>query len=69
MNACTETTLEAEIIRILNNSNDHDLSEIVRELRVFADDASIKAALLRLNSEGVLEITPDWKFRSVAAGR
>jgi len=60
--------LEAEIVRFLENPDQaHDLPEIVRRFRALADDASIKAALLRLNAEGLLEITPDWKFRGASA--
>jgi hypothetical protein len=61
------SALEAEIVRFLDDSKEvHDLPEIVRRFRTLADDASIKAALLRLNVEGLLEITPDWEFRRPA---
>lgn len=64
MTAHTKSGLEAEIIRFLKSPKDvHDLPEIVRRFRALSDEASIKAALLRLNAEGVLEITPDWEFR------
>jgi hypothetical protein len=56
--------LDTEIIRFLEGrENPQDLIGIVQRFRSLADDASIKAALLRLNSEGLLEITPDWEFR------
>jgi hypothetical protein len=58
------TALETEIVRFLENPPAlHGLPEIVRKFRPLADDASIKAALLRLNVEGLVEITPDWEFR------
>ena len=61
------SALEAEIVRFLENpSSAHNLPDIVRQFRALADDASIKAALLRLNVEGFVEITPDWEFRRVA---
>jgi hypothetical protein len=61
------TELDTEIIRFLEGrENPHDLTGIVQRFRSLADDASIKAALLRLNSEGLLEITPDWEFRASA---
>jgi DNA-binding GntR family transcriptional regulator len=71
MSTNTRTALEAEIIRFLKNPNNpHDLPEIVRRFRASADDASIKAALHRLRAEGLLQITPDWKFcKAAAAGR
>jgi hypothetical protein len=60
-------TLEAEIMGFLDNpAQVRNLPEIVQKFRNLADDASIKAALLRLSSEGLLEITPDWEFRSAA---
>lgn len=69
MSTDTRTALEAEIIRFLESPDyAHDLTEIVRKFRGSADDASIKAALHRLSAEGLLQITPDWKFRGAAAG-
>jgi hypothetical protein len=60
------SALETEIVRFLDNPSEvHELPEIVRRFRVLADDASIKAALLRLNVEGLVEISPDWEFRRV----
>jgi hypothetical protein len=64
MNVQSMNALETEIIRFFENPNEmHDLPEIVEKFRTLADDASIKAALLRLSLEGLLEITPDWEFR------
>jgi hypothetical protein len=68
MTAELMNALETEIVRFLDNPNEpHNLPEIVKKFRPLADDASIKAALLRLNVEGLLEITPDWEFRRVAS--
>jgi hypothetical protein len=65
----TRPVLEAQIIRFLEDPEQtHDLPEIVKAFRKLADDASIKAALHRLSAEGLLEITPQWKFRTAAAG-
>jgi hypothetical protein len=65
----TQSTLEAQIVRFLEIPGQaHDLPEIVRAFREVADDASIKAALHRLSAEGLLQITPEWKFRTAAAG-
>jgi hypothetical protein len=61
------TPLEIAILRLLENEHADNLPEIVGQLRSLADDASIKAALLRLNSEGLVEMTPDWTFRMAAA--
>jgi hypothetical protein len=64
-----QSALEAQIIRFLENpEQSHELTEIVKVFRQFADDASIKAALHRLSAEGLLQITPEWKFRAAAAG-
>ncbi|MGA7217254.1 MAG: hypothetical protein WBX38_03010 [Candidatus Sulfotelmatobacter sp.] len=66
MNA-PRTLLQDEIIRFLQNPEDvHDLPEIVKKFRTLADDASIKATLLMLNVEGLVEITPNWEFRGAA---
>jgi hypothetical protein len=74
MKANSRNRLEGAILHLLENENasnlpeaTSNLPEIVRELRSLADEASIKAALLKLNSEGLVQITPDWKFRSAAA--
>jgi hypothetical protein len=67
VNTSSRTALEVAILRLLENENTGNLPEIVRELRSLADDASIKAALLRLNSEGLIQITSDWTFRAAAA--
>ena len=61
-------TLESEIIRFFENPNEmHGLPEVVGKFRALADDASIKAALLKLSAEGVLEVTRDWEFHSATA--
>jgi hypothetical protein len=63
MNA-PRTLLQDEIMHFLQAPEEvHDLPEIVRKFRALADDASIKAALLMLNVEGLVEITPNWEFR------
>ncbi len=65
----TRSALEIQIIRFLENPEQtRDLPEIVKAFRGLADDASIKAALHRLSAEGILQITPEWKFRTAAAG-
>jgi hypothetical protein len=67
MNTNSRTELEVAILHLLENERADNLPAIVRELRFLADDASIKAALLRLNSEGLIQITGDWMFRATAA--
>jgi hypothetical protein len=67
MNTNSRTPLDDAILRLLENEHAGTLPEIVRELRYLADDASIKAALLRLDSEGLIQITPDWTLRATAA--
>jgi hypothetical protein len=67
MTTNSRTPLDAAILRLLENEQASNLPEIVRELRSLADDASIKAALLKLNSEGLVQITADWKFCTAAA--
>lgn len=70
MTTCERITLEDEITRFLAASPEaHELPAIVRRFRDLADDASIKAALLRLNAEGLLEITPSWQFRGSTASQ
>jgi hypothetical protein len=70
MKTGTLSTLEQQIICFLENPEvGHNLPEIVKSLREFADDASIKAALHRLSAEGILQITPEWEFRAAAAAR
>ena len=64
MNTQTRTALETEIMDFLESSeNPHDLRQIVRKFRTVADDASIKATLLSLSAEGLLEITQSWEFK------
>jgi hypothetical protein len=59
-------TLKREIADFLKSpETSHDLTEIVREFGALADDASIKAALLTLDSEGLIEITSNWEFRGL----
>jgi hypothetical protein len=61
--------LESQIISfVADPERKHDLPEIVEAFREMADDASIKAALHRLSAEGLLQITPEWRFRTAAAG-
>jgi len=67
MSTNSRTELEIAILHLLENEHADNLPAIVRELRFLADDASIKAALLRLNSEGLIQITGDWMFRATAA--
>jgi DNA-binding PadR family transcriptional regulator len=67
MSISSRTPLEVAILHLLENGPAGNLPEIVRQLRSLADDASIKAALLRLNSEGLVEITAEWTFRATAA--
>jgi hypothetical protein len=68
MTTFDETALEDEITRFFAKSAEpHHLPEIVRRFRPLADDASIKATLLRLNHEGIIEITPEWEFRGVSS--
>lgn len=63
------SALEAQIIDFLKNHElAHDIPEIVKAFREVADEASIKAAVHRLSAEGRLQITPEWKFRTAAAG-
>jgi hypothetical protein len=59
--------IEKAILRLLlDNKTEHVIPEIVSLLRTTgADDATIKAAILRLNSEGRIELTPAWKIRKV----
>jgi len=64
MDVQSMNALETEIIRFFENPGEmHDLPDIVGKFRAVADDASIKAALLGLCLEGLLEITADWEFR------
>jgi DNA-binding GntR family transcriptional regulator len=61
--------LEERIIDFVGSTGQpHDLAEIVKQFRGLTDDASIKAALHRLSAEGLLQITPEWKFRTAAVG-
>lgn len=67
MNTSSRTPIEMAILQLLEIERADNLRDIVGKLRSLADDASIKAALLRLNSEGLVEITSDWTFRMAAA--
>jgi hypothetical protein len=67
MDASSRSPLEGAILHLLENEQASNLPEIVGQLRSLADDASIKAALLRLNSEGLVQITADWTFHTTAA--
>ena len=63
MDTMKSNELEAAILRLLpSEGSDPDFVVIVERLRPMADDASIKAAVLRLNAEGTIQITPDWKL-------
>ncbi len=65
----TLSELESQIIRfVANTERTHELPEIVKAFRGVADDASIKAALHRLSAEGLIQITPEWQFRTAGAG-
>jgi DNA-binding GntR family transcriptional regulator len=65
----TLSELESRIIRFLADpDHTHDLPQIVNAFREMADEASVKAALHRLSAEGLLQITPEWQFRTAAAG-
>ena len=61
MNRALETTLELLRGRV------HELSfsDLTRSIigQAHVDEATAKAAILRLNSEGQLEITFDWSVR------
>lgn len=67
MNTSSRTPIEMAILQLLKNECADNLRDIVGKLRCLADDASIKAALLRLNSEGLVEMTSDWTFHMAAA--
>lgn len=68
MAASSRSELENVLLQLLLRGDcDRDFPTVVEELRFIADDASIKAAVLRLKSEGLLQITPDWKLRVAAA--
>jgi hypothetical protein len=56
----TRNEPEGALLIVIPENCDRDLSFIVERLRYLADYASIKAAILRLNCEGVLLITPEW---------
>jgi hypothetical protein len=63
----SRSELERALLLLVCDNYDRELSVVVEELRDLADDASIKAAILRLNCEGVLQITPEWKVRRATA--
>lgn len=73
MIANSDNRIQSAVLQLLLRGDyDRDLTLVVQELRHLADDASIKAAVLRLQSEGRLQITLDWKLRlasAAAAGR
>lgn len=49
-----------------SGSQVHALAEVVSRLRQSGvSDADIKAALWRLHAKGEIELTPEWKFRSL----
>lgn len=61
MNKALETTLT----RLQNFGHELDLSELVRYViaNTNVDEATVKASILRLDSEGKVEITPTWSVR------
>jgi hypothetical protein len=68
MTVASRNELEGALLIVISENCDRDLSFVVERLRYLADDASIKAAILRLNHEGMLQITPEWKIRRASAG-
>jgi DNA-binding transcriptional regulator PaaX len=60
--------VEEAVLRLLvDNPEEHVIPQIVSLLRMTGiDDATIKAAILRLTSEGRIELTPDWTVRRSA---
>jgi hypothetical protein len=67
MGSATHTKLELAILNLLNLSRAEDLPSVVDSLNHLADEASIKAAILELQAEGLLDITVEWKLRAAAA--
>lgn len=61
------TQAEAAVRNRLGTDAEVPFPEVVESVRqdTALDEATVKAALLRLSSEGVVEITPDWIVRMV----
>jgi hypothetical protein len=70
MSDATHTKLEIAVLKLLDAPVAQDLPSVVKALHNLADEASIKAAVLKLQSEGFLEITVEWKLcaATVVAG-
>ena len=67
MSDATHTKLEIAVLKLLDVPVAQDLPSVVKALRHLADEASIKAAVLKLQSEGLLEITVEWKLCAATA--
>jgi hypothetical protein len=57
--------LEATLSILLGNRQEWSFSDLARCVirQAHVDEATAKAAILRLNSEGQVEITSDWSVR------
>jgi hypothetical protein len=67
MSDAAHTELEIAVLKLVDVPVAQDLPSVVRALHNLADEASIKAAVLKLQSEGLLEITVEWKLCAAAA--
>ena len=64
----SNSPIRSAVLRLVH-SQERTFGELIKELAEHRiDEASVKAAVLRLSSEGTIEITPDWKIRSVTVG-
>jgi Mn-dependent DtxR family transcriptional regulator len=61
MNQAAETTLKL----IQERASETEFSDLVNVVvdAASVDEATAKAAILRLGSEGLIEITPEWHVR------
>ncbi len=66
MNKALETTLSI----LQGHAQGLSFSDLTRRVigQAHVDEATAKAAILRLNSEGQLEITSDWSIRLLHRG-
>ena len=62
-------SVRAAVLRLLH-SRDCTFRDVINKLSEnIIDEASIKAAVFRLSSEGRIEISPEWKVRRAGRGQ
>ena len=66
MEKTARVRFEEAVLKLLAQSPGLSFAEVVRELtKQGLDEGAIKSAIWQLHSDGSIELTPDWKLRSM----